>query len=148
MLECYKYYAKSTWAWYSLITDDGNIVEHIANQQLLDGHFSSNYNGCKFVCWYDDDDPEDIYVCQDSMIVDSLPVILLNAQLNHVKKAKGYTRLTYQFVYNGSVFEWMESLPLSEYDRYKQLLLSQSPITIGLYRHPSKEMVGIPRVSR
>ena len=148
ILERYKHYSRSTWALYTLITDEGEIVKHISNHQLLDGPFSRNYRGCELVCWYDEEDPEEIYVCRDSMKVDSLPVLLLNAQLNHVRKVEGYARLTYQFVYDDYVFEWMEDIPLSEYERYNQLLVAHSPITIGLYRHPSKEEEGIPRVIR
>lgn len=148
ILESYEFGYKSSWALYTLITDDGDKVEHIWTGQLLDGPYSQNYYRCEFVCWYDESDPEHIYVCQDSMIVDPQPVIQLDGQLKHVQRIRGYTKLTYQLTFNGTVFEWMESIPLSEYDRYKKLSKTQSAIPINLYLHPTRDGILIPRVSR
>lgn len=88
ILEGYKRSAKgSPVPSFTLITKEGMSIEH--KLCLIDpsDYSTSRYKGCKFVCWYNADNPRKsrIYPCLDSIVFDHPLAYQCKGKINRLK---------------------------------------------------------------
>ena len=136
---------------YTLITNEGERIEHKLCLITPSRHSTERYVGCKFRCWYNAENPQGnaIYPCVDSLIFDQPSFGQVYGCLSSVKRKQNLTYVCYNFVSNGNIkYEWHEYIPLQYYEICKIICERQESSLIDFYLNPSKESRLIPQINR
>lgn len=122
---------------YDIYTKDG-LFQTTVEDGYPTSYAPENYFGSKFVCYYDATNPNNHYICYDSIIRESKPVYKTKGYIVNVSKpalfpeAAGIT-----ICWKSREGKWKlidQSISVCEYEKYKAIKEKWEPIEISVFK--------------